>query len=141
MHLALARRSGQELRNSYTITGGPEFAPLRKYFGAAIHQLQPLYIGVPDTLHPRSPMLSLCDQIRTEIDTNSTTSDSLHFDDAPVVETTAPSMDHSPATSSTIDALVRPLTPANTSLRFLESGAVGPPPTFSQITGWRPCLT
>ena len=127
MDLALARRSGQELRNSYTIIGSPEFAPLRKFVKAAIHQLHLLYTGVPDTLRPRSPMLSLCDQIRTKIDTHSTTSDSSHIDDTPVVETTAPSMLNSPATSSTVDALVRPLTPANKSLRFLESGAVGPP--------------
>ena len=45
--LALARRSGQELRNSHAITGSPKFAPLRKYFSAAIHQLRILYTGVP----------------------------------------------------------------------------------------------
>ena len=68
-------------------------------------------------------MLSLCDQIRTDIDIHSTTSaasmpDSLQFSDTPIVETTAQSMDHSPATSSTVDAIVRLLTPANKSLRF-----------------------
>ena len=131
MNLALARHSDEELRNSCAITGRPEFAQLRKYFRAAIRQLQILYTGVPDTLLPRSPMLSLCHQICTEIDTHSTLSDSSQFDDTQVVE----AMDHSPATSSTIDALVRPLTPANKSLRFLESGAVGSPPTFSQIPG------
>ena len=57
-------------------------------------------------------MLSLCYQIRTEIDTDSTTSDSSHIDDTPVVEATAPSIDNSPATSSTVDALVQQLTPA-----------------------------
>ena len=70
MDLALARRSGQELRKSYTITGSPEFAPLRKYFRAAIHQLWILYTGVPDTLRPQIAMLSLRDRIRTDIDTH-----------------------------------------------------------------------
>ena len=46
MDLALARRSGQELRNKYTITGSPDFAPLRRFFKSAVHQLQVLYTGV-----------------------------------------------------------------------------------------------
>ena len=135
MDLALARRSSKELRNSYTITGSPEFAPLMKYFRATIHQLQILYTGVPDTLHPQSPMLSLCDRIRTDIDTHTnevttssaSTPDSLQYSDIQTVEISAPSVDNSPATSLPVDALVRPLTPANRSLRFLESGAFGPP--------------
>ena len=40
MDLALARRSGQELRNSYVITKSPEHAPLRRFFKAAVDQLQ-----------------------------------------------------------------------------------------------------
>ena len=40
MDLALARRSGQELRNSYMITKSPEHAPLRRFFKAAVDQLQ-----------------------------------------------------------------------------------------------------
>ena len=56
MDLALARCSGQELRNSYTITGSPGFAPLRKFFRVAIHQLHLLYTGVPDSRHPHNPM-------------------------------------------------------------------------------------
>ena len=34
MDMALARRSGQELRNSYIITNSPEYAPLRRFFKA-----------------------------------------------------------------------------------------------------------
>ena len=39
MDLALARRSGQELHNTYIITQSPEFAPLRRFFIAAVNQL------------------------------------------------------------------------------------------------------
>ena len=53
--------------------------------------------------------------------------DSWQYSDTQTVDTPAPSVDHSPASSSPVDALVRPLTPATTSLRFLESGAFGPP--------------
>ena len=40
MDLALARRSGQELRNAYVITKSPEHAPLRRLYKAAVDQLQ-----------------------------------------------------------------------------------------------------
>ena len=40
MDMALARRSGQELRNSYIITNSPEYAPLRRFFKAAVDGLQ-----------------------------------------------------------------------------------------------------
>ena len=55
MDLALARRSGQELRNTYTITGSPHFAPLRSFFKAAVNQLQLLYTGAPDSFVPQPP--------------------------------------------------------------------------------------
>ena len=43
MDLALARRSGQELRNSYIVTKSPEHGPLRRFFKAAVDQLQILF--------------------------------------------------------------------------------------------------
>ena len=43
MDLALARRSGQELRNSYVITKSPEHAPLRRFFKAVVDQLQIIF--------------------------------------------------------------------------------------------------
>ena len=93
------------------------------YFRAAIHQLQILCTGVPDTLRPQSPMLSLCDQICTEIDTYTnevttsatSTPDSSQYSDTETVETPAPSVDHSPPTSSPVDARVQPLIPARAS--------------------------
>ena len=70
MDLALARLSGQELRNTYTITSSPEIAPLRKFFRGATHQLDCLYTGKPDSLHPQGRMLSLFDQICTDLDSH-----------------------------------------------------------------------
>ena len=40
MDMALARRSGQELRNSYVVTKSTEHAPLRRFFKAAVDGLQ-----------------------------------------------------------------------------------------------------
>ena len=55
MDLALARRSGQELRNSYVITKSPEHAPLRRFFKAAVDQLQILFdASVVTSVQPKS---------------------------------------------------------------------------------------
>ena len=43
MDLTLARRSGQALHNSYTITNSPALAPLRKFFCAAVRNLTSAY--------------------------------------------------------------------------------------------------
>ena len=40
MDMALACRSGQELRNSYIVTNSTEHAPLRRFFKAAVDGLQ-----------------------------------------------------------------------------------------------------
>ena len=55
MDLALARRSGQELRNSYVITKSPEHAPLRRFFKAAVDQLQILFdMSLVTSVQPKS---------------------------------------------------------------------------------------
>ena len=55
MDLALARRSGQELRNAYIITKSPEHAPLRRFFRAAVDQLQMLFdASVVTSVQPQS---------------------------------------------------------------------------------------
>ena len=43
--LALARRSGQELNNSYVLTTSPVFGTLRKFFCAAVRDIQFAYDG------------------------------------------------------------------------------------------------
>ena len=55
MDLALARRSGQGLRNAYVITKSPEHAPLRRFFKAAVDQLQMLFdVSVVTSVQPQS---------------------------------------------------------------------------------------
>ena len=55
MDLALARRSGQELRNAYIITQSPEHTPLRRFFRAAVDQLQMLFdASVVTSVQPQS---------------------------------------------------------------------------------------
>ena len=55
MDLALARRSGQELRNSYVITKSPEHAPLWRFFKAAVDQLQILFdTSLVTSIQPKS---------------------------------------------------------------------------------------
>ena len=47
MDLALARRSGQELNNSYVLTTSPAFGTLRKFFRAAVRDIQFAYDVFP----------------------------------------------------------------------------------------------
>ena len=55
MDMALARRSGQELRNSYVITNSPEYAPLRRFFKAAVDALQMVFDrSLVTSVQPRS---------------------------------------------------------------------------------------
>ena len=55
MDLVLARRSGQELRNSYVITKSPEHAPLRRFFKAAVDQLQIIFdMSLVTSVQPKS---------------------------------------------------------------------------------------
>ena len=54
MDMALARRSGQELRNSYVVTNSPEYAPLRRFFKAAVDALQMVFDGLVTSVQPRS---------------------------------------------------------------------------------------
>ena len=128
MELDMARRSSQQLRNAYTITGRSDFVPLCKFFKTAGHQLHLLHTGVPDSFRPQIPMLSLFYRMRTKIYSTSTSSDDSPIKDSPVAEYPAPSTDDVPATSSIVEAPVRSLTSANyRSLRFLETGALGSP--------------
>ena len=106
MDLALARQSGQELRNTYTITGSPDFAPLRRFFRSAVIQLQLLYNELPvasfqPPLSPTRYYLTM----RAAVGSCNTSSseDSLLL----------------------LSPAVRQLTSANRSLCFLESGTPG----------------
>ena len=68
--MALARRSGQELNNSYVITGSPDFAPLRRFFVAAVATLQSRYDAMTarDYQFPMPQTRSILDSIREDVD-------------------------------------------------------------------------
>ena len=142
MDLARARRSGQELRNSYTITGSPDFAPLRRFFKAAVDQLQLLYDDMPvqDFATSMTPVRSLIDCMKDEIYQSAASLDNTLTRRSPVEELVVeelpvdipPSMSMCHDTVSSVPDVVpiRSLTPANRSLRFLETGAPGSPLTY-----------
>ena len=129
MDLALARRSGQELRNSYTITKSPEFAPLRRFFMAAVNQLVFDNLPVPSGQPPASSLLdTICAAIE-DCDVSSNDSFMLLSPQEDFRTSTLP-VGSSSSISSVDDAAptisaARRLTPANRSLRFLEAGALG----------------
>ena len=69
MDLALARRSGQELHNTYYITQSPEFGPLRRFFAAAVAQLQLVFDDVPvSSRQPPSTATPLLESMCADID-------------------------------------------------------------------------
>ena len=73
MDLALARRSGQELRNSYIITKSPEHTPLRRFFKATVDQLQILFdTSLVTSVQPKSLLTQMreavadCDDVSSD---------------------------------------------------------------------------
>ena len=123
--IALARRSGQELNNSYTITGSPDFAPLHRFFVAAVAALQSRYDAVTprDYSLPMPQTRLLLESIREDVYQHSSAPDAYQ---SPVQDFPA---DESPVALPVASAAtsVRPLTPANQSLLFLETGVPGSP--------------
>ena len=67
MDLALARRSGQELRNNYVITNSPALAPLRRFFRAAVRGLVVAYEDLASSRVIPVTSPSICDQMRQDI--------------------------------------------------------------------------
>ena len=62
--MALARRSGQELHNSYVITNSPEFAPLRRFFKAAVEALQLIFDrSLVTSVQPKSLVTQMRDAV------------------------------------------------------------------------------
>ena len=77
MDLALARRSGQELHNTDTITQSPEFAPLRRFLISAVNQLQLVFddLPVPSRQPSHSTATPLLETMRADIVTGDTLSE------------------------------------------------------------------
>ena len=132
MDLALACRSGQELRNHYIITKSPEFAPLRIFFNAAVEKLQIIYNSLLVT-SAQPPSRSLIATMRAAVeDCDDLSSEGslmllspphdLPADTLPVDSTSTlpPVEDTSPPV-----VITRCVTPANRALRYLEAGTLG----------------
>ena len=73
MDMALARRSGQELRNSYIITNSTEHAPLRRFFKAAVDALQLVFDrSLVTSVQPKSLLIQMreavanCDDVSSD---------------------------------------------------------------------------
>ena len=90
VHLALVRKSGQELHNNYTITNSPVLAQLRKLYRAAVQDLTSAYENHAAARVEVDPQPSICDQMRRDMSQDSQEyTDSTDLDptlDIPVVE-------------------------------------------------------
>ena len=67
MDLAMARRSGQEFHNSYVLTTSPAFGNLRKFFCAAVREIQLAYDAFPGVSVAPAAHPSICDLMRQDI--------------------------------------------------------------------------
>ena len=128
MDLALARRSGQELHNTYIITQSPEFGPLRRFFASAVTQLQRVFddMLVPSR-QPPSTDTPLLESIRADVDYDDRSDEDTASADSPADNSHAATGATTtlPPVAPVIDQPTRRLTPANQSFCFFEAGALG----------------
>ena len=132
MDLALARRSGQELRNHYIITKSPEFAPLRRFFNAAVDQLQIVYNSLLVT-STQPPSRSLITTMRAAVEDCDDLSleGSLMLLSPPHDLPTATLPVGTTSTLPPMEDVAPPIvvacrvTPANRALQYLEAGTLG----------------
>ena len=124
-------RSGQELNNSYVLTTNPAFGTLRKFFCAAVRDIQFAYdvflcASVAPAAHP-----SICDLMRQDIaESPQGAMQSYYVDpavDIPVLESLSPLIVSSTTPSPVVDAPVRSVTSNNRSLCYMQSGPVDQP--------------
>ena len=132
MDLALARRSGQELWNHYVITKSPEFAPLRRFFSAAVDQLQIVYNSLLVTsAQPPSRLLIATMHAAVEDCDDLSSEGSLMLlsspHDIPAATLPVGMTSTLPPVEDAISPVViaRRVTPANRALRYLEAGTLG----------------
>ena len=129
MDLALARRSGQELRNSYIISKSPEHAPLRRFFKAAVDQLQILFdTSLVTSVQPKSLLTQMREAVADCDDVSSDGSLMLLSPprDIPEVELPAGStMEIGTRDADSPVVMPRRVTPANRPLQHLEAGQLG----------------
>ena len=129
MDLALARRSGQELRNSYAITKSPEHAPLRRFFKAAVDQLQILFdTSLVTSVQPKSLLTQMREAVAECDDVSSDGSLMLLSPPRDIPEAELPAGSAMEVETRDVDSPVvmsRRVTPANRPLQHLEAGHLG----------------
>ena len=129
MDMALARRSGQELRNSYVITNSPEYAPLRRFFKAAVDGLQMVFDrSLVTSVQPKSLLVQMREAAADCDDGSSDGSLMLLSPPHDIPEVTFPvesSMDQEMRDDVSPVVIPRRVTPANHPLRHLEAGRLG----------------
>ena len=125
MDMALARRSGQELRNSYIITNSPEYAPLRRFFKAAVDALQLVFDrSFVTSVQPRSLITQMQEAVADCDDGSS--DDGMMLLSLPhnIPEVTFPVVEETRDEDTPV-VISRRLTPANRPLQLLEAGRLG----------------
>ena len=129
MDLALARRSGQELRNAYIVTKSPEHTPLLRFFPAAVDQLQMLFdASLVTSVQPRSLIAQMRAVVADCDDASSEGSLMLLSPPREIPDTTLPAgseMDISTRDAGSPVVMTRRVTPANRALQHLEAGQLG----------------
>ena len=129
MDLALARRSGQELRNSYVITKSPEHAPLRRFFKAAVDQLQIIFdMSLATSVQPKSLLTQMREAVADCDDGSSDGSLMLLSPPRDIPEAELPAGSSMEIETRDVDSPVvmpRRVTPANRPLQHLEAGRLG----------------
>ena len=131
MDLALARRSGQELNNSYVLTTSLVFGTLRKFFAQPSGIFSSPMMPSRVLRWHRPPTRPICDLMQQDIAEGLQGAlQSYYVDptvDIPVVESLSPLIVSSTTPSPVVDAPVRSVTPNNRSLCYMQSGPVDQP--------------
>ena len=129
MDMALARRSGQELRNSYVITNSTEHAPLRRFFKAAVDALQLVFNrSLVTSVQPKSLLVQMREAVANCDNVSSDGSLMLLSPPHDLPEATLPaesSMDQETRDEFSPVVIPRRVTPANRPLQHLEAGRLG----------------
>ena len=130
MDMALARRSGQQLQNSYVITNSTEHAPLRRFFKAAVDALQLVFDpSLVTSVQPKSLLVQMREAVANCDDVSSDGSLMLLSPPHDIPEATT-SGGNRPMDQETRDefppvVIPRRVTPANRPLQYLEAGRLG----------------
>ena len=129
MDMVLARRSGQELRNTYVITKSTEHAPLRRFFKAAVDGLQLVFDRSLVTSVQPKPLLAQMREAVADCDDGSSDGSLMLLSpphDIPEASLPAESL-MDLETRDVVSPVVMPhrVTPANRPLQHLEAGRLG----------------